>query len=268
MLTQHERTAIRHYVVDALGASRGDGHGNTIWATDCQARVYPDLITPLRITDATVWPQIAVYTPDEVIDEKESTVCQDADNPGHLKRHLLLYVAIFHLAEEEDSLDKVALQVERVIDLDPSFPGKTTELLFFIGDVLTLPEGVTSPVVKSANGGTSYSLTTDYTLAGSILTRVAHGAIAANQQVLVQYTRRLIDSVMLSRTPSEFQTAGETNIAIRLMHYVVTYRTPTRTADPVPDPLIDEVFVSWAPEIGIPHKDEYVELTNTGRPKV
>jgi len=102
-------------------------------------------------------------------------------------------------------------------------------------------------------------------MAGSFSTSGPRGNRGTNQQkkvFLVQYTRRLIDSVMLEARHQSFRLPAKTTIAIRLMHTWVTYRThrERQTLFPIHSSMKSRLL---GPEIGIPHKDEYVELPNT-----
>ncbi len=201
MITVHERTGIRNYVIGVLKASKPDGQGGTIWATNAEERVYPDRTEPLRSSDLP-WPRISVYTPKETVDEKNSSVWDSPENPGILKRELLLDVAIIDLADREGAaLDATALQVEFAIDADCTFGER-------------------------------------------------------------------IDSEMLIDTSVEFADQGDQDFAVMRLRYLIVYRTLSRTADVVPDPIPSEVFASVSPEIGIPYFDEYVEITHTGVPPV
>src|ERR1035441_2991104 len=68
--------------------------------------------------------------------------------------------------------------------------GPVTAPMYFQGDVCPLPTGASAPVVKSADGLTTYALTTDYTYASHTITRITTGTpnISANEAVLVTYT--------------------------------------------------------------------------------
>lgn len=60
-------------------------------------------------------------------------------------------------------------------------------------DTIVLPAGITSvDAVKSADGVTTYTDPTDYTVASNVITRVDGQAIAANQEVEVTYTVTLV----------------------------------------------------------------------------
>lgn len=62
-------------------------------------------------------------------------------------------------------------------------------------DLITLPAGITSvDSVKSEDGVTTYALTTDYTVASNVITRVGGGSIAAGAKVLVEYTATLVEN--------------------------------------------------------------------------
>ncbi len=66
--------------------------------------------------------------------------------------------------------------------------GPVTAPATFSGNSLVLPTGATSPVVRSADGNTTYTVTTDYTYASHTLTIVNGGAMVNDQAVLITYS--------------------------------------------------------------------------------
>jgi len=100
--------------------------GAASYPTDCGARVFPTRVEPLL---TKTLPAIAVYTVEEPVDLKDSSSWNDPDNPGILKRKLSVAVEIVAAGERsDDSLDALALQVEAVMDADPTL-GETVEYL-------------------------------------------------------------------------------------------------------------------------------------------
>ncbi len=110
-------------------------------------------------------------------------------------------VVVINVADPDDETQKTIvaaapmafsaagkIQLPKVAISAVALTGPVTAPMYFSGDTLALPEAATAPVIKSADGATTYVLDTDYTLADTTITIKAGGAIVANQQVLVTYT--------------------------------------------------------------------------------
>ena len=100
-----------------------------------------------------------------------------------------------NVANEEvslDSLGSASLANRYVSNVTLGTAIKAT-LQFNSSDEITLPAGITSvDAVKSSDGNTTFADTTDYTVASNVITRVGAGGIAANAQVIVEYTATLV----------------------------------------------------------------------------
>jgi hypothetical protein len=85
-----------------------------------------------------------------------------------------------------DSSGKI--QLPHIAVSDVALTGPVTAPMTFSGTTLALPTGATLTTLKSADGVTTYQLTTDYTFANTTITQVAAGALTPGQKVLVTYT--------------------------------------------------------------------------------
>jgi phage tail sheath protein FI len=85
-----------------------------------------------------------------------------------------------------DSTGKI--QLPHVAVSSVTLTGPVTATVTFTGTTLTLPTGATLTTLKSADGVTTYQLTTDYTVANGVVTQVTAGALTSSQKVLATYT--------------------------------------------------------------------------------
>lgn len=116
-MSAHERAAIRNGVIETLVAAQ----------TECADRVSG---FPYQPHELDKLPAISVYGLLETVDQQESSVSTDPDNPGHLKRALHLAAEIVAAGDDgEDALDRIALQVERAVDADPTIGGRASDAM-------------------------------------------------------------------------------------------------------------------------------------------
>lgn len=80
------------------------------------------------------------------------------------------------------------IQLPHVAVSDVTLSGPVTATMAFDGSTLTLPTGATLTTLKSADGLTTYTLTTDYTVASNVVTLVSGGAIEVGQSAKATYT--------------------------------------------------------------------------------
>ncbi len=78
---------------------------------------------------------------------------------------------------------------------------------------------------------------------------------------------KLVESIMLSAHTASAINHGDITVGALRMVWEVIYRTPTRCGDPVEGPHYTQVLASWVPKVGIPFKDQYVDI-RTGIPPV
>ncbi len=121
----HPRAELRRLVVAKLKARAGNP---PVPVTDCGDRVFESRIKPLQ--SKTQLPAISVYTMREPTDTQESHSWADPDNPGIVKRRLQLAIEIVTSGDESDDLlDQIALQVETVMDADPTLGNRVESVL-------------------------------------------------------------------------------------------------------------------------------------------
>jgi hypothetical protein len=120
----HERAEIRLAVAAMLSTPIGDPPA---FPTDCLDRIYVSRVQPLKMDSL---PALLVYAGPESVDRNASNVCTDPDNPGILKRILHLFIEIVADGDDgEVTLDKVAREVESVVDSDPTIGKRVAEIM-------------------------------------------------------------------------------------------------------------------------------------------
>jgi uncharacterized protein len=108
-------------------------------------------------------------------------------------------------------------------------------LKFKVNDTITLPTGITAITsVKSADGVTTYADPTDYTVSGSVITRVDGQAIEAGQEVLVEYTATLAsetDYTVNADTGEFTRVSNGLIVAKSTINVDYTYVDPTQVTN-------------------------------------
>ncbi|MQX37879.1 hypothetical protein [Roseospira navarrensis] len=75
-----------------------------------------------------------------------------------------------------------------------------------------------------------------------------------------------VESITWDATEADYDGEGsQTLAAARLTFTAVYFTVPPEEAE---DPLPSGVYASWAPDIGIPHEPDYVDLADTPLPDV
>lgn len=110
-----------------------------------------------------------------------------------------------------DNIAKTAFPYIDTLVLGTAFTATFTAVPGTSGgpNTITLPTGITAVTsVKSADGNTSYTLTTDYTVAGNVITFIAgHGPVSNGVQILalVAYTATVAVNVDYTVSPDSGQ---------------------------------------------------------------
>jgi hypothetical protein len=120
----HERAEIRRAVAAMLSTQIGDPPA---YPTDCLDRVYVSRVQPLKMDSL---PAVLVYAGTEPVDQTASNVDPDPDNPGHLKRTMHLHIeAVADGDDGEEVLDRIALEIESVMDSDPTIGKRVADTI-------------------------------------------------------------------------------------------------------------------------------------------
>lgn len=109
------------------------------------------------------------------------------------------------------------------VSLGTAFTVKKT---FNSSNEIDLVSGITSiDAIKSADGLTTYTVTTDYTIAGQTITRVPAGNIPANAEVLIEYTSTAIVTTdyTINAEDGQIQRTGTSTKIEPLSGFEVSY---------------------------------------------